>query len=393
MSARKEDQNGYISIEQNPITREGVFYYRGKDIGAPIPEQMYGVYRPASEIQDPECIESFKTIPIIDDHTMLGESENGYTPAEEKGVHGITGERVVFGNGVLYANLKIFSEKLKMLIEKGKKDLSLGYRCRYEQESGSFAGKSYEYIQRRLRGNHLALVDKARCDVAVLDTQFAYDHLDLTIEKENPMNKEDPKTADEKAKNEGDEKKEVTLDSLANTLDALAKTVTDMQEEKAKDEKAKDEEKKKADDEAAAEEKAKAKEAADAAPVDEKIQAAMDKVEALEAELAKRDEEAQDADDVRKGIMQEIAARDKLAKAVEKHVGAFDHAEQSLDDVAKYGVEKLELECEDGQELSTLKGYLAAADKIAPATVANDSANKKAKGDFSFKTTMTTAKK
>ena len=56
-------------------------------------------------------------------------TEAGLTPAEEKGVHGTTGESVVFEDGVLYATLKIFSETLARMIESGRTALSLGYRC------------------------------------------------------------------------------------------------------------------------------------------------------------------------------------------------------------------------------------------------------------------------
>jgi mutator protein MutT len=99
-TARKEDLNGYITVEKNPISRSGVFQYLGRSIGAPEPDKIYNVYRPAEEFT-PETVESFKLLPIVNDHTMLGPQEQGFVPAEEKGVHGTTGEDVVFENGVL----------------------------------------------------------------------------------------------------------------------------------------------------------------------------------------------------------------------------------------------------------------------------------------------------
>ena len=218
MTNREQDLNGYITIKSNPITREGVFPYLGNQIGAPVPDKIYMVYRPAEEINNPETIESFKLVPLVDDHTMIGNSEDGFTPAEEKGVHGSTGERVEFKDGVLYASLRIFSEKLKNLIEKGKKDLSLGYRCRYEKSSGTFAGKAYDYIQRSIRGNHLALVDQARCDVSVLDSHFAYDNLDLNIEKETIMNDKDKNKNVADNENTEGEKKPLLLRNLPRQL-------------------------------------------------------------------------------------------------------------------------------------------------------------------------------
>ncbi len=96
-----------------------MFQYLGRSIGAPEPDKIYNVYRPAEEFT-PETLESFKLIPIVNDHTMLGPPEAGLVPAEEKGVHGTTGEDVVFEDGVLYAPLRIFSETLSRMIESGK---------------------------------------------------------------------------------------------------------------------------------------------------------------------------------------------------------------------------------------------------------------------------------
>ena len=128
MTAQERDQNGYITIERNPISRVGVFPYLGKNISTECePEKIYSVYRPAEELADPEAMKSFELVPLINDHVMLGA---GFTPAEEKGIQGTTGEKLVFEDGVLYAPLKIFSETLKNLIASGKKALSLGYRVK-----------------------------------------------------------------------------------------------------------------------------------------------------------------------------------------------------------------------------------------------------------------------
>lgn len=128
MTSREIDQNGFITIEKNPISRAGVFPYLGRNISPECdPDKIYNVLRPPEELGDPEAMKSFELLPLVNDHTMLGER---FTPAEEKGSHGTTGEKLSFEGGVLYAPLKIFSETLKRLIASGKKDLSLGYFVR-----------------------------------------------------------------------------------------------------------------------------------------------------------------------------------------------------------------------------------------------------------------------
>lgn len=182
MSARQEDINGFIYIEKNPISKVGVFPYLGKSINRSLdPNKIYWVYRPAEELAKPETIESFKNIPIVNDHTMLGK---GATPAEQKGVDGVTGSKVTLEGDVFYSDLKIFSESMKQDLAAGKVELSMGYRVgQWEQATGTFNGQFYDFIQRDLRGNHIALVDEGRCgsEIAVLDGNFVYDRMDIEM--------------------------------------------------------------------------------------------------------------------------------------------------------------------------------------------------------------------
>jgi 8-oxo-dGTP pyrophosphatase MutT (NUDIX family) len=116
-SKRETDTNGWIEVKDNPISKVGIFPYRGYQLGKEYdPDKTYQVYRPEEELNDPECLDSFKLLPWVDDHTMLGPEGSGFTPAEEKGVQGVTGEEIYFRDGTLYANLKLFSNALADLI-------------------------------------------------------------------------------------------------------------------------------------------------------------------------------------------------------------------------------------------------------------------------------------
>lgn len=163
------DHNGYWYIENNPISRTGVFPYLGKQISDELePDRVYQVYRPADELFSPEAMESFKLMPLVDDHTMLGKD---YTPAEQKGIDGVLGEKIGRSGDMLTADIKIYSESLKDEIRNGKKELSMGYFCDYDLTPGTYKGQHYDAVQRNLRGNHIALVDKGRMgrEVRVMD--------------------------------------------------------------------------------------------------------------------------------------------------------------------------------------------------------------------------------
>ena len=112
---------------------------------------------------------------------MLGPREDGTDARRRERVHGTTGEEVVFEDGVLYATLKIFSETLSKLIESGRRPYSLGYRCITKRRPASSTDKPTT-TSKKYEGNHLALVDAARCDVAVLDNHMAFDHFDLAFD-------------------------------------------------------------------------------------------------------------------------------------------------------------------------------------------------------------------
>lgn len=356
MTNRVIDDNGYMTIKNNPVSRAGVFQYLAKSVDPdhPSPNQLVNVYRPAEELQKPECLDSFKTLPIIDDHAMLGDGKNGTVAPEKKVTHGITGEGVDFRGDVLYSDIKIFSNGLQKSIQSGKRGLSLGYRCNYEKRSGSFAGKSYDYVQRDLRGNHLALVDRPRNDVYVLDEStpsMTFDHLDLSITE-----------------------KETTMPVDKEALDAALKPVMDAMDALTKRLDAKDEAEKKieAEEKAALDKKAKDEEANKDKDKDKDIETkvedgkkAMDAMDVALKDTQKALKDTQDAletvkKDGMKSLLKEMSQRTDLAAKVTPLVGTFDASEMTVHEVAKYAVDKLKLTCDSGHEVSAINAYLAA---------------------------------
>lgn len=351
MTSRKFDENGYMTVESNPITQVGVFQYLGRSIGADEPDKVYNVYRPAEELGKQECVDSFKNLPIIDDHTMLGPAEDGFTPPEKKGVHGSTGDAVRFADNKLLADLKFWGQGIIDKIKSGKKDLSLGYRCIYDKIKGVFEGQAYDYVQRDLRGNHLALVDQARCDVAVRDHHITLDHFDLNL-----TTKDDTQMPPEEV-----QKPALTLEAVAEKLDAMA-TKLDAVATKVDEMATPPDE---TVDKVAADKAAADKAAAELSMKDAEGEEAK-KAEAQDAAIAgvRNEMEAFKKNGV-KAFMAEIAKRDTLASQLSKHIGTFDHSDKTVSEVAKYGVEKLGLKCAEGQEEAVLSGYLHNRDNSA----------------------------
>ena len=343
-SARAVDLNGYITIPDNPISKEGIFEYSGAQVGLTGADanKIVRVYRPAEELADPECIESFKLLPFVNEHAMLGSEDDGLMPPERKGVEGMIGESVYFDPPYLRGNLRIVSESLKNAINAGKIELSPGYRCVYDLTPGEWNGQRYDAVQRRIRGNHLALVEEGRTgpDVAVLDTMTFT--VDSAILKEAAMAEE--------MKTEGSggldrikaliEELKPLLAEQAEARAILAELgIGEMIEEKV-------EEKTEIVDQ---EMEVKEEVIDECAEDEDKEKAAMDaRIKQLEAQVAAMDAK----------LVSGIADRDQLAGKLSEFVGTFDSARMTVDQVAQYGVKKLGIPCKAGAERIALDAWL-----------------------------------
>lgn len=352
MTARQSDINGYVTIKDNPISKAGVFDYSGAQIGVTGADaaRVFKVYRPESELADPECIESFKLLPFVDGHAMLGSEQDGLVPPEQKGVGGMIGETVYFDAPYLRANLRIVSESLKNAIASGKIELSPGYRCVYEMISGVYNGQHYDAIQRRIRGNHLALVPDGRSgpDVSVLDQNliFTVDSKQLQEAVDMAEQTKDQEGSDglERIKELIAELKplieaqaeaqsllaelglmgkaaevETEMDQTPATLAEPAATDADVMVEKVEDKEGKP-------------------------AMDE----ALKRIAALESQIAAMDSK----------LVSGIADRDTLASKLSEFVGTFDSATMTAAQVAEYGVKKLGVPCTKGSERIALDAYL-----------------------------------
>ncbi len=328
---REYDVNGFMEVKANPLSKVGVFEYLGSSIkGAPDPNKVYKVYRPAEELSSEECINSFKLIPWVDDHEMLGKSSDGLTPAEQKGVHGVIGEEVFFDGEYLRGNLKVFSEGLHDTINDGKNELSCGYRCGYTEQSGLFNGEYYDYIQHTIRGNHLATVDEGRMgpEVAVMDHKFTFDSKDLTM---------NDKTNGDQALDEGmknqmqDAMTEFMKDGMpAMMKDMMSDMMKDMMNGSGKDEGEETESMDAEKDEC--EDKGKGMDSVDIdALVATKVTAALD------AALKPFTEKQQAAESAAMDAANETA-KAKLVESTSALIGTFDHSDKNLEQVQDYAM-------------------------------------------------------
>ena len=343
------DKNGYVTFENIPISKSGVFPYTGKQISPDLePDKIYMVWRPEEELNNPETMESFELTPWIPYHEMIGDD---YSAPESVGVQGITGAKSYYKDGTLFLDkLRLFGRSLKESIKSGMKELSCGFGCSWTIQSGRTPnGEAYDVIQRDIFGNHLASVPEGRMgsEVSVAMDRavvFALDHLDLNVEQlgDDMELKELIALAVEQGKQ---------IKTLTTAMDGMSKDMKDMKD-KAEDA---DKEKSAEDEEA---EKKKAAEDKEKEAKDEEKSKAMDSaieaIATLTKEVKTLKSNAMDGN----AVMKAYAEKQTLANQVSAIVGAFDHADMDAQGVAKYGLEKMGVACDAGLELAMMKGIL-----------------------------------
>jgi hypothetical protein len=369
---KKIDTAGMWTYEGNPITRAGVFLYSGKAIDGNgslglDPQKLYPVLRPYEELL--KAAESFNGKPIINDHEMIGTVEE-LTKPDEKNIGGtIYNVRPSQDQeGLIVADMTIFSDEIQQLVSSGKRELSCGYWCKYRPEVGTYNGQRYEFVQYDLEGNHIALVDNGRMGsgVRVFDAKektLVFDSMEMPKMK----NKKQTLDADELRKEIAGLLKDASDEALAKCKDLLAPEKKEGDEDEDKGKKGEDEndpEKKEGD-------KEPEKKGAGDADSDKKGDGDEDEPEKKgeDEEPEKKDEEDEDEDKPKdkgedsaptmKQMLAEFSKREELYKSVEPLVGSFDHAEMTACEVAKYAAGKLGLATVDGAEVAIVQAHIA----------------------------------
>lgn len=353
MSQREIDPNGWMYIKKNPISKAGVFPYLGSEIGAPEQTRIYNVLRSPEELE--KSAPTFRLLPIIDDHELLGSIG---TSTDERTPAGTTGESVTYEHPYLYSSIKITSDALQKQLARGKIELSPAYTCDWLEESGVYEGEQYDYVQKINHGNHLALVEKGRTgrDVAVLD-HYAFDTgglLPMTLEELlaaiGALSDEDKAKLQAALSPAADEEKETATDD----------EVTDIVEETD------------AVAEAAAEAVAAEERGDDVAAVEAAVEAVENAEAVLEAAEELQDKIAQDA--MHKAV-KHIDTRNAMAARVKPFIGAVPTAAMdSAESIAAYACKKFGVKHAKGQATAVITGYLHGRKPASEKSVAQDKA-------------------
>lgn len=169
-SNREKDANGFLHVKNCHCTKVQIAQYLGSEISNDlIPDKVYNVFRPEEELNKAETIQSLNGVPLqLEHHDDTAEKPAQYTRI------GATGTDAIFEFPYLSNSLHFFNQKAIDLIESGEKcELSIGYDCEIHKESGEYEGQPYDFVQRNIKIQHVALVEcgRAGADVKVSDSK------------------------------------------------------------------------------------------------------------------------------------------------------------------------------------------------------------------------------
>ena len=164
----RREPEGYLICLNVPVARTGIQEYLPSELGLPEPDsRLIPVLRPEEEVFAPACLASFEGMPVTDDHPSDPEGVTAENSRELQKGHAHNVRRgAPPEDDLLLADLMITDPALIEEILAGKREISCGYTYSLAEENG-------RYVQRDIRGNHIAVVTAGRAGarVAIRDHQ------------------------------------------------------------------------------------------------------------------------------------------------------------------------------------------------------------------------------
>ena len=164
ITTRTFTDEGFLIVNNARIARSGIQEYFAGELGLTDrdPFDVIKIYRPEAEVFNKDSMASFANKPVTNNHPQqLVDATN----AKDLTV-GHSGENIIKDGIFLNAKLTVTDAEAIKDITDGKVELSNGYTSEIEFKAGvTNDGDEYDAIQTDIKGNHIAIVDKARCGI------------------------------------------------------------------------------------------------------------------------------------------------------------------------------------------------------------------------------------
>lgn len=153
----KETAEGYLIADAFTV-RTGVQRYAGYEVGRPELASV-NVYRSEAEVFHKDSVRSFSHVPVTDDHPKEAVTSANWGDLAV----GETSTDVMRDGERLRIPLILKDKATIDKVRAGKRELSAGYGCELVFEDGVAPdGTAYQAVQKNIRANHIAVVDRGR---------------------------------------------------------------------------------------------------------------------------------------------------------------------------------------------------------------------------------------
>lgn len=179
-----DGEDGFLRVRAR-LARTGIQIYNRDEIPGGTRQPMR-VYRPAEEVFSTEALASLALVPVTIGHPMEFVTAND--PSE---VVGYTGDTITQDGDYVAANIIITHPRGRAVIDRGVKELSVGYSSEIEIASGLTPdGEPFDAVMRNIRANHVAIVERGRCGAGCRIGDGEPVCMDCSAEKVRTMAKE-----------------------------------------------------------------------------------------------------------------------------------------------------------------------------------------------------------
>lgn len=162
ISGTRATSDGYL-VADCRAARAGIQEYAGFEIGASDATKTYRVWRPESEVFKADSLASFAHKPVTVGHP----DESVTAETWRRDAVGNVGGEIARDGGYVRVPLIVMDKSAIDAVQSGTREISMGYDCRLEIGDGVTPdGETYNAIQRDIRINHCAIVERGRAGPA-----------------------------------------------------------------------------------------------------------------------------------------------------------------------------------------------------------------------------------
>ncbi|WP_457659670.1 DUF2213 domain-containing protein [Sinorhizobium medicae] len=157
IAGTRRTADGYLVADVR-TARTGIQLYAGHEVGKS-GMQVVKVYRPEDQVFDKASLGSYAHKPVTNDHPDEAVTADNWKALSV----GSIGDEVARDGEFVRIPLIVMDAEAIKAIDEGKRELSAGYTCDLAWEPGTTpAGEKYDAIQKDIRINHVAIVQRGR---------------------------------------------------------------------------------------------------------------------------------------------------------------------------------------------------------------------------------------